>query len=128
MAMPRIRINGHGVVYLDGNIIGSVRNHGCDNEYCLMAVRNGDHWHAIPVEGTLPVYHYYWLESAIEVLRAAWNDWVGDHQPTCMAVRCRRDLLEDMTKDPGNPYLEGAWVEYFAGGDQESELCDCGRF
>jgi len=128
--MNRIKVNGHGAVYLDDVVIGWVNNKGCENENCLKAIQKGDLWHATPSGpgDILPMYHYYWLESAIAVLRARWNDWTGDHKSSCLAVRSRRDLFRDMVRDPHNPYLEGAWFEYFAGGDQESELCDCGLF
>lgn len=58
-------------VYDDqGEVIGWIRNHGCDNPECTTAVVNGKPWHAIPRHGILSEYHYGNLDRALDALHA----------------------------------------------------------
>ena len=49
----------------------------------------------------------------------------AEHKPDCEVVKQRVYLEADLEKDPTNPYLLGARVEYYEGGDQEVECCTC---
>lgn len=51
-------------------VIGWVRNFGCENQNCTTAIINGKRWHAIPAgQGdTLPEYHFGDLDRALDAL------------------------------------------------------------
>lgn len=57
------------------DVIGWVRNFGCDNSDCTTAFVNGRKWHAIPAgfAVTLNDYHFGSLEDAIYALHTAWS-------------------------------------------------------
>lgn len=58
-------------VYNDkGEVIGHIRNHGCDHPVCITAVVNGRKWHATPAAFgvTLDDYHFRSSDDAIQAL------------------------------------------------------------
>lgn len=63
-------------VYNDkAEVIGWIRNFGCDNSECTTHIVNGKRWHAIPAgfAVTLDTYHFLFLDRALDALHGAWR-------------------------------------------------------
>lgn len=87
----------------------------------------------IDCEGDILDHDAYGLEGldfSTLTVKADDPSLIVGHAPTCAVTRQRVSLLAEIAEAtrayivPGD--LLGAAVEYFGGGDQESEGCDCG--
>lgn len=120
-----IELNTSGAVIRDGHILGWVRSGGCSNLNCLQEIADGRPWHAMPrYSRAFPQFHYASRAEGIAAIVAVSG---LAHDEGCAVRRGRDSLAQEMRERPTDRYLIGAWPEWF-GGDQESELCDCGQW